>query len=170
MKVLQVVGYKNAGKTTLVCEIVRMLADEGVKAGTLKRDDHGFDPEPEGADTRRMREAGAAMSALVSARRVMWIEERAASLEEMLDAMRQGGAEAVIVEGFKTAAYPKLVVLRGDEDAGLLRLEAVIGAVLRAPSPAAEKEAAAMGIPLHLARDGDYKTVLESVRTWYNAT
>ena len=169
MKVLQVVGYKNAGKTTLVCEIVRMLASEGITVGTLKRDDHGADPEPEGVDTRRMREAGASMTALVSAQRLMWVQEQSATLEQLLDAMRDGGVEAVIVEGFKTAAYPKLILPRGDEDAGLFRLDNIIGAVLRAPSLALEKEAAEMGIPIYRMQNEGFRPVLAAVRKWYNS-
>ena len=169
MKVLQVVGYKNAGKTTLACEIVRMLAAEGVRVGALKRDDHGADPEPAGADTRLMREAGARLTALASAGRAMWVEERSATLDELLDAMRRRGAEAVVVEGFKTAAYPKLILLRDDADVGLFRLKSIIGAVLRAPAPAAEEEACRAKIPLFRMPDRTYAPVLQAVRQWYNA-
>ncbi len=166
MKVLQVVGYKNAGKTTLVCEIVRLLSSEGMRVGSLKRDDHGADPEPEGADTRAMREAGARLTALVSDNRTMWVQEQTAALEDLLDAMKKGGADAVIVEGFKTAAYPKLILLRGDEDAALFRLEGIIGAVLRGPSPAAEAAAAQAGLPVYRTERRSFGPVLQAVREY----
>lgn len=168
MKVLQVVGYKNAGKTTLVCEIVRLLASGGLRVGTLKRDDHGVDPEPPGTDTRRMREAGASVTALVSGQRAMWVQEQPAALEDLLKAMKKSGADAVIVEGFKTAAFPKLILLRGDEDAALFRLEGIIGAVLRGPSPAAEEAAAVAGIPVFHTENRHFGPVLQAVRKWYN--
>jgi molybdopterin-guanine dinucleotide biosynthesis protein B len=148
MKILQLTGYKNAGKTTLACEIVRMLAAEGLRVGTVKRDAHDRDPEPEGADTRRHREAGASFTALASHSRTLWIRERPSQLAELLAAMEAEGADAVVIEGFKEAPYPKLVLLRSDDDNGLLSLERVEGVVLRGRAPEAEAMAAAGNLPV----------------------
>lgn len=165
--VLQVVGYKNAGKTTLVCEIVRLLSAAGVSVGTLKRDAHGADPEPEGADTRRHREAGAHIAALANDRRTMWTRERPSSLDELLAGLAESGAEAVIVEGFKDAPYPKLVLLRGDEDADLLGLAGVIGAAVRGPAPAAERKASTAGIPCFRTDGKAFGQLLEFIGSYW---
>lgn len=164
MKILQVVGYKNAGKTTLVCEIVRMLASEGIRAGALKRDAHGADPEPEEADTRKFREAGARAAALASDARTLWVRERSATLDDLLDALQAEAVDAAIVEGFKTAPYPKLVLLRSDEDADLLDLPGITGVVLRGPCPQAELSARHAGHPLFRTEGRRFDAVLLHVR------
>ncbi|XID96121.1 molybdopterin-guanine dinucleotide biosynthesis protein B [Paenibacillaceae bacterium WGS1546] len=145
---MQVVGYKNAGKTTLACELVRALAAEGRKVGTLKRDAHDCEPEPEGADTRRHREAGAAASALASSSRTSWVLERPTPLEELVSGMEARGIEHLIIEGFKTAAYPKIALLRDEGDADLLRLANVVATATRLPLPEIEREAEQRGIPV----------------------
>ncbi|MBW5445019.1 molybdopterin-guanine dinucleotide biosynthesis protein B [Cohnella sp. CFH 77786] len=164
MIVLQVAGYKNAGKTTLACELVRLFTACGRSVATVKRDAHDADPEPEGADTRRHREAGACMTALASDSRTSWVRERPASLEELLAAMEEEGADAVIVEGFKGAPCPKLVLLRSDEDAELLRLDGIIGVVLRGPSPVAEQAALAGGWPVFRTEGRQFGPLLQYVR------
>ncbi|WP_164472617.1 molybdopterin-guanine dinucleotide biosynthesis protein B [Cohnella candidum] len=167
MIVLQVVGYKNAGKTTLASELVRLFASAGLIVGTLKRDAHDADPEPEGADTRRHREAGARFTALSSDSRTMWVREKPASLDELLAGMEAEGVDAVIVEGFKNADHPKLVLLRGDDDAELLRLPNIAGVALRTSAPLAEQAARQSGFPVFRTDERRFEPLLEHVRTLY---
>ena len=131
MKVLQVVGYKNAARRRWFCELVRMLSAEGLRVATLKRDAHQVEPEPEGADTRLHREAGAFLSGMTSAGRTSWIREQPAELDEMLFAAEQAGADFVIVEGFKTAPHPKIVMLRNAHDTDLLQLSRIVAVAIR---------------------------------------
>jgi molybdopterin-guanine dinucleotide biosynthesis protein B len=164
MKIMQVVGYKNAGKTTLACEIVAMLSAEGLRVGTVKRDAHGADPEPEGADTRRFREAGAQMSVLTSAGRTLCVWEHPSTLEHWLGAMQSESLDAAIVEGFKMSPYPKLAILRSDEDLDLLGLEGLAGIALRGPCPEAETAAAEAGIPAFRTDGHRFAPLLAHVR------
>lgn len=170
MKVLQVVGYKNAGKTTLVREIVGMLSSAGVRVGTLKHDAHDADPEPVGADTRGHREAGAFMTGMTSGARTSWVREQPTSLDDMLGCLRDAGAQAAIVEGFKTASYPKLVLLRGLEDEGLLRLPGIVAVAIRSPH-AAVRQVEALNfppeIPLFHTKDRQFRPLLEFIRDWW---
>jgi len=172
MKVLQVVGYKNAGKTTLVCEIVGMLAAEGLRVGTLKHDAHDIDPEPEDADTRRHREAGAFMTGLASAARTAWVCEQPSTLDDMLDRMSRTGADGVIVEGFKAASYPKLVLLRGPDDLDLLALPGVIAVALRGSLPDGNESVdlnmtALRSCPLFDTNDRQFGSLLQFVQEWF---
>ena len=64
MVIIQVVGYKNSGKTTLVSELVRTLTSEGYRVGTLKHDAHDFEPDIPGKDTWQHRKAGAQVTAI----------------------------------------------------------------------------------------------------------
>lgn len=133
MRIIQIVGYKNAGKTTLACEIVSMLAERGLRVGTLKRDAHDFEPDIPGTDTWKHRHAGAAATAIASAARTAWFEERPSELAQLVDGMIARSIEALIVEGFKNAEYPKIVLLRSPEDTDLLALSNVVAIVTRFP-------------------------------------
>jgi molybdopterin-guanine dinucleotide biosynthesis adapter protein len=131
MKVLQVVGYKNAGKTTLVSEIVRFLSAKGLQIGTIKHDSHDHEPDIPGSDSWRHRDAGAKATALVSDSRTMWIREKPTPLPELLAGMEASGMDFTILEGFKSAAFPKLLLFRGEQDTELLTLPGVIAIIVR---------------------------------------
>jgi molybdopterin-guanine dinucleotide biosynthesis protein B len=167
MKVLQVVGYKNAGKTTLVSEIVRFLSAKGMKIGTIKHDAHDHGADTPGSDSWRHREAGAKATALVSDSRTMWIRENRTSLPELVAAMDAEGMDAVIVEGFKTAAFPKLLLLQGDQDAELLSLPGVIAVVLRHETEGSSPDPASMAnYPIFHTGGLSFGSVLDFIERW----
>jgi len=114
MRVFQVVGYRNAGKTTLVCRLIERLQAAGYRVGVVKHDAHGFEVDREGKDTWRHRRAGADPVAIVSKTGTAWMSFRPLSLAKLL--ARMDGADVVLVEGFKEEAYPKIVVVRSPDD------------------------------------------------------
>ena len=69
MKVFGVAGFKNAGKTTLVVELVREFRARGLRVGTVKHAHHEFDIDHPGKDSYQHREAGAEEVIVASARR-----------------------------------------------------------------------------------------------------
>nr|WP_075217519.1 molybdopterin-guanine dinucleotide biosynthesis protein B [Mongoliimonas terrestris] len=108
-------GWKNSGKTTLVTRLVADLTARGHTVATVKHAHHAFDIDQPGTDSFRHREAGATQTALVSARRVAIMQELAAPEDEpSLEAVlaRLDPADIVLVEGWKTAAIPKVEVRR----------------------------------------------------------
>lgn len=133
--VMGVVGWKNAGKTTLVVRLVEALVQGGWRVATLKHTHHravhdertidGFPP-----DSARHRAAGALCTALVGPSGML-IDGRSVSdqdlgLEDALvlmsDHMRgsaQAGAsrawpcDFILVEGFKSAGLAKIEVRDG---------------------------------------------------------
>ena len=54
-----VCGEKNSGKTTLVTELIPLLAQRGCLVATVKHDGHDFEPDVPGTDSFRHRKAGA---------------------------------------------------------------------------------------------------------------
>lgn len=116
--VIQIVGYKNTGKTTLVCRLIELLKREGYKVGTVKSDGHDFQMDTPGTDTWRHQTAGADVTAITSPRRSAILHNEAASLDQLLSHMHH--VDFVLVEGFKHERYPKLVLVRTDTDAELL--------------------------------------------------
>ncbi|MEQ9410783.1 MAG: molybdopterin-guanine dinucleotide biosynthesis protein B [Fuerstiella sp.] len=63
---VHVVGRKNAGKTTLVCELVRELTRLGCKVATVKHTHHHHELDTPGKDSHRHRESGAAGVGILS--------------------------------------------------------------------------------------------------------
>ncbi|MFM9280165.1 molybdopterin-guanine dinucleotide biosynthesis protein B [Paenibacillus jiagnxiensis] len=126
--ICQIVGYKNTGKTTLLASIVSTLKAEGYRMAVIKHDAHGFDMDHPGTDTYKHREAGAEGIAIVSAGRTAVLEARAAGLNELIG--RFETYDCILIEGFKEAPFPKLVMIKETGDTGLLgSLPCVAGAV-----------------------------------------
>ncbi|MFJ8528134.1 molybdopterin-guanine dinucleotide biosynthesis protein B [Bacillus sp. NPDC094106] len=119
--ILQIVGYQNSGKTTLVEKFVRVLTNEGMKVATIKHHGHGGFPEVPQKDSERHRQAGAVVSSVegagllsLSSLRDKW------SLEEIIHLYEFFEVDIILIEGYKTETYPKVVLLRSMEDAALL--------------------------------------------------
>ncbi|WP_372631790.1 molybdopterin-guanine dinucleotide biosynthesis protein B [Cohnella sp.] len=166
MRIIQIVGYKKSGKTTLSCELIRAFAAEGRKVGTLKHDAHQFEPEPPGTDTWKHREAGSSATAIVSPTRTAWVLERTTSVEELVSQMETRELDDLIIEGFKSAPYPKVALIRDDGDADLLGLSNIVAVALRKPLPSIEEQAAAQGIRVFILPDpGSSEPLLAFLRS-----
>lgn len=123
--IIQIVGYKNSGKTTLIRRLIGVLREHGRRVGTVKHDAHEFEIDREGRDTWQHYEAGAEAVAIASSDKSALIWRSEAALEELAAAMR--GVDVVLAEGFKEAPYPKIVLLRNETDLELLdRVQAAI--------------------------------------------
>ena len=57
---IHIVGRRNAGKTTLVCDLVRTLSERGLKVATIKHTHHNHELDTPGKDSHQHRESGAA--------------------------------------------------------------------------------------------------------------
>lgn len=117
--VCQIVGYKNSGKTTLICALIPLLQRRGCSVAVIKHDAHDYDMDHPGTDTWQHRQAGASAIAITNATRTSIIEERGRSLSELIAEF--SGYDYVLVEGFKQEiSYPKLVMIHKEEDLQLL--------------------------------------------------
>lgn len=123
--VIQIVGYKNSGKTTLVSHLVSALKKQGYQVGTVKHDAHHFKIDHMGTDTWQHRQAGADTVAITSDEQTAVLEQKPTSVRGLLE--RMGPLDFVLIEGFKTAPFPKIVMIKEEADQELLRqLENVI--------------------------------------------
>ncbi len=109
-----IAGWSNSGKTTLIEKLAAYFSERGVRVATIKHTHHKFDIDRPDSDTARHRRAGAAETAIVSGSRVAVIEEIDARGEPSLDeiAQRLRPADIIFVEGYKSAAIPKIEVRR----------------------------------------------------------
>ncbi len=65
---VHIVGRKNSGKTTLVCELVREFTARGLKVATVKHTHHSHELDMPGKDSHQHRLAGAAAVGILSPR------------------------------------------------------------------------------------------------------
>jgi molybdopterin-guanine dinucleotide biosynthesis protein B len=123
MRVFQIIGYHNSGKTTLVEFLARELQKKGLKVGYIKHDPKGKGiTDKEGSDTHRVKNY-TERSALVSpSQMTMWFM-KSLELKEVLKFFED--CDVVLVEGFKgERGYPKIAV--GDIESDALREEIVL--------------------------------------------
>lgn len=124
--IIQVVGYKSRGKTTLVSRFVSALKKEGYRVGALKHGPHNFEMDKPGSDTWLYNDAGADTVAITSDEKSALIEQGPTSVEDLL--RKVGHLDVVLMEGFKKEPYPKIVIVKENTDQALLeQLENVIG-------------------------------------------
>ncbi|WP_058306837.1 molybdopterin-guanine dinucleotide biosynthesis protein B [Gracilibacillus massiliensis] len=118
MIVIQVVGYKNSGKTTLINNWIDYLQQTGYLVATIKHHGHGGEPDQvKHTDSYQHVESGAVLSTVKGAQQfVMTGRNEQLSLSQLLDIYDILNIDVVIVEGYKSVPFPKIVLLReGDE-------------------------------------------------------
>jgi len=108
MKVIQIVGRSNAGKTTFIKSLIPALSAHG-SVGVVKHlGHHGFVLEP-GKDTTLYYESHAAISGGVDEDKSVLIR-RENDLDSTLEILCNAGVEYAILEGFKTRLFPRVVI------------------------------------------------------------
>jgi len=113
-RVFGVVGWKNAGKTTLVEKLVAELVRRGLRVNTIKHGHHDLDVDQPGRDSYRHRAAGATEVAVVGGHRyAIMREQEEPTLAEVL--ARLAPADLVLIEGYKREPHRKIEVRAGGE-------------------------------------------------------
>ena len=112
--IIGIAGWKKSGKTTLAVRLIEEFTRRGLAVATIKHAHHNFQIDDAETDSARHRRAGAAQVAVVSAKRWALINELGGAPEPGLADMiaRLGPCDLVIVEGYKSAAIPKIEVRR----------------------------------------------------------
>ena len=120
--IVTVVGYSDAGKTTIIEKLVPELKRRGYRVGTVKHAAHGFAVDREGKDSWRHQKAGADIVAVAGPDKIAMVIN---TPDETLQTLRRMMTEVdlIVAEGFKSALMPKLEVLRQAVHANPLFLE-----------------------------------------------
>jgi molybdopterin-guanine dinucleotide biosynthesis protein MobB len=122
MKIIQVTGRSNTGKTTFIKTLVPVLKKKGRVAVIKHLKDHDF-LLVVGKDTTGFFLAGADISIGIDGKKAV-IAMRDNSLDAILELMKGQGMDFVIIEGFKQRSFKKIVI-------GDLQVE---GCILRNPT------------------------------------
>ena len=115
MRLFGFAGWSGSGKTTLIERLVPRLTARGLTVSLVKHAHHSFDIDQPGKDSWRHRQAGCTEVLVTSATRWALVHELRGRPELTLDEAiaRLSPCDILLVEGFKTAAMPKLEVWRG---------------------------------------------------------
>ena len=114
--ILGFVAASGTGKTTLLTQIIPLLKNHGLRIGLIKHSHHDFQIDQPNKDSFRLREAGASPVLLVSPYRRAIITElsrqQEPTLDEQLKFIDQSELDLILVEGFKSEAFPKIELHR----------------------------------------------------------
>jgi len=115
--IISIVGYSDAGKTTLVEKLVPELKKKGYRVGTIKHSLHESNFDKKGKDSWRHFASGADAVVVSSHDKIVIIRKhentsddshaQLLSLENHLMDM-----DVIIAEGYKNAGFPKIEVFR----------------------------------------------------------
>ena len=124
MKIYGVIGWKNAGKTSLMERLVAEIRARGHTVSTIKHAHHAFDLDHPGKDSHRHRAAGA-REVLLASLQALGVAARDSAMQpeppmsEMLTKLAP--ADLVLVEGYKRDTHAKVEVFRAEAGHALIQ-------------------------------------------------
>ncbi|MET3728993.1 molybdopterin-guanine dinucleotide biosynthesis protein B [Fictibacillus halophilus] len=138
--ILQVVGYQNSGKTTLISKLIKKLAEHHLHAGVIKHHGHGdrVDLNDSGKDTELHRSAGAYITCVTSYESSILTLNSELPLSKAIALYETLEMDCILIEGYKNIQFPRVVLLRNEiEDNDLLLKSHDVVATLHVDKPSA---------------------------------
>lgn len=122
MRVYGIIGWKNAGKTSLMERLVAGITARGYSVSTVKHVHHDVDLDQPGKDSRRHRDAGAQEVILAGAHRLALMVEHPAGEPPLPDVLsRLRPVDLILIEGYKRDTHAKLEVWRAEAGHDLIQ-------------------------------------------------
>ncbi|MDA3895598.1 MAG: molybdopterin-guanine dinucleotide biosynthesis protein B [Desulfobacteraceae bacterium] len=115
--IILIVGYSDAGKTTLVEKLVPELKRKDYRVGTIKNSHHELNFDKKGKDSWRHFESGADAVVVASVDKIVMIrrkETKDADSHAQLSFIEKHltDMDVIIAEGYKNAGFSKIEVFR----------------------------------------------------------
>lgn len=122
MRVYGVIGWKNAGKTSLMERLVSEITQRGFSVSTVKHVHHDVDLDQPGKDSFRHRAAGASEVILASAHRFALMREHRGDEPDLSEVLtRLAPVDLILVEGYKRDSHRKIEVFRHEAGHDLIQ-------------------------------------------------
>jgi len=116
LPVLGFAAFSGTGKTTLLKQLIPLLAAQGVRVAVIKHAHHNFDIDQPGKDSYELRKAGATQMLVASSQRRALMTENTTPqeprLHELITCLDPENIELVLIEGFKHVPFPKIELHR----------------------------------------------------------
>lgn len=114
--VLGFAAYSGTGKTTLLCRLIPLLCQAGLRLGLLKHTHHLFEIDRPGKDSYLLRQAGARQVLIASRRRTVaqrtYRDETPPGVSDYLRQLDRPELDLLLVEGYKHAPIAKIELHR----------------------------------------------------------
>ena len=116
--IFQVVGFQNSGKTTIMTKIIAGLSHQKWSIVTIKHHGHGGQPDVvKDKDTSKHIDAGAICSVVEgNGRLILHAEQSSCNLAQQIQLVSIFNPDLILVEGHKRSEFPKVVLLRDQEE------------------------------------------------------
>jgi len=110
--IISIAGKQNAGKTTLIKDLIPKLKEHGYRVGTLKYNIRKFDIDHEGKDTYKYSSSGADSVAISTQSEFVVMKKTAKPLplQEIIEA-HFSDVDVVLVEGYREDGYPRVRII-----------------------------------------------------------
>ena len=110
--IISIAGKQNAGKTTLIKDLIPKLKEHGYRVGTLKYNIRKFDIDHEGKDTYKYSSSGADSVAISTLSEFVVMKKTAKplTLQEIIEA-HFSDVDVVLVEGYREDDYPRIRII-----------------------------------------------------------
>lgn len=109
-KILQIIGYAGAGKTTIICLLLEKLSKENFNCATIKSSrQHSYSFSKKDSD--EFLRAGSNLSIVVLDNTTQITINEQIKLERLITEISNiSDSDFIIIEGFKDEKYPKLLI------------------------------------------------------------
>jgi molybdopterin-guanine dinucleotide biosynthesis protein B len=130
--ILQIVGYQNSGKTTVITNLLENIVKKEIRTGVIKHHGHNDDLSfhDSGKDTERHRNAGAIVTTITSANHTFLSSNEMIPLKKAIEIYKILDVECLLIEGYKQIQYPRVVLCKNIEDVTLINDSTNIIAVI----------------------------------------
>jgi molybdopterin-guanine dinucleotide biosynthesis protein MobB len=108
VKIIQVAGRSNSGKTTFIKKLIPELKKIGTVGAIKHLGDHDFTLE-DGKDTTLFYEAGADITAGIDSKKTV-LTVPASDFDDVLALYAKRGIDFAVVEGYKQRSFAKIVI------------------------------------------------------------
>ena len=121
--IISIAGKQNAGKTTLLKDLIPKLKGQGYRVGTLKYNIRKFDIDHEGKDTYKYSNSGADSVAISTQSEFVVMKKTAnpLTLHEIIEA-HFNDVDVVLVEGYREDGYPRIRII-GSQDTNAVKTD-----------------------------------------------
>ena len=111
--IISIVGKSDAGKTTLLEELIAELGRRDYKVAVIKHSNEDVEYDTANKDTWRFSQAGSQVSAISSTHNLAIFKKLEHDISpEELSCITEGDCDLILTEGFKQGNYPKIEVHR----------------------------------------------------------
>ncbi|MBC1447945.1 molybdopterin-guanine dinucleotide biosynthesis protein B [Listeria welshimeri] len=140
--ILQVIGFKNSGKTTLINALIKASRKENYTVSAIKHDAHDFSVDHVGTDSYSFQESGADAVVIANSRQYTVMEQTGIDLKEAIQKLPE--SDIILIEGYKEGPFPKIILIREKAEIELLKNSKAVHKIATY-NPALKEEAIFIG-------------------------